>query len=522
MSSKRLSMGDISKRLTRSQTRDKTKNNSTSNSTTSDPKGIGYNGVLGTNTTVPPFDRTETNENRAEAAEVNIEKNSYKAKTPSFEEAKTLIYEQFMQENKMMDMEKNPVMKAEDVQKFILQQGNIPKQEKTVNHLDYEKELKRMSKLLQESEENLRRHHAEGEIRRMAEKNYENKKKIENMTKFQQFQNQDSYIHYQNGNNVNDSSFFNKETSVDNLERRFHRFTKITKPRQTLNYFIGEFERLNVTDDHTKYNIIVGKWVPDEVSQYYRIVRPEKRNFQSFKEFFERRDSPLTPILGKPPVHTSSTSFSSYVAEATEWATAHEDDRIKFFLYHHAPSSLKSKMKKYFVEDLTQFKRRVQAIWSHQSDDPPVSDPSVNYNRPIKTKGHQQQKRRRNNGHYGYIKQSYDNSGKLKQNLNKRHQNYGNGNNYGRNFNNRNRNYINNSLNFASNSYKRNQSYVNNSSNRNQNYNNGGNYGHVSKHRYQNYGNDGNYSRKLNARSKNYVNRFDNYQHNYYNRKKKL
>ena len=106
MSSKRLSVGDISKRLTRSQTRDKTKNNSTSNSTTSDPKGDGYNGVLGTNTTVPPFDITETNENRAEAAEVNIEEILYQAKTPSFEEAKTLIYERIMQENKMIDMEK--------------------------------------------------------------------------------------------------------------------------------------------------------------------------------------------------------------------------------------------------------------------------------------------------------------------------------------------------------------------------------------------------------------------------------
>ena len=51
---------------------------------------------------------------------------------------------------------------------------------------------------------------------------------------------------------ANDGKFFNKETSADKLERKFPRFTKITKPRQTLNYFIGEFERLNVTDDHTK------------------------------------------------------------------------------------------------------------------------------------------------------------------------------------------------------------------------------------------------------------------------------
>ena len=86
---------------------------------------------------------------------------------------------------------------------------------------------------------------------------------------------------------ANDDKFFIKETSAEYLERKFHRFTEITKPRQTLNYFIGEFERLNVTDDHTKYNIIVENWVPDEVGQYYTIVSPEKQNFQSFKDFLK-------------------------------------------------------------------------------------------------------------------------------------------------------------------------------------------------------------------------------------------
>ena len=140
---------------------------------------------------------------------------------------------------------------------------------------------------------------------------------------------------------VHDNSAFIRDTSVDNLDRRFHRFTKIKKPRQTLNYFIGEFERLNVTDDRSKYNIIVGNWVSDKVAQHSGFVSSENRNFHSFKEFVERRDHHLAPIFGRPSVHTSTTSFSAFVAEATEWATAHEDDRIKC---HHAPSSLKSRL----------------------------------------------------------------------------------------------------------------------------------------------------------------------------------
>ena len=140
------------------------------------------------------------------------------------------------------------------------------------------------------------------------------------------------------------------------------------------------------------------------MSQYYRLVSPESCNFQSFKEFFEKHDHLLTSILGKPPTYTSANPFSGYVAESTEWATTHEDDRIKFFLYHHAPSSLKIRIEEYFVEDLTQFKRRIQAIWSHQSDDLPVSNQPVNYHRM--RKGHQRHNIHQNNDRYDYSNQN--------------------------------------------------------------------------------------------------------------------
>ena len=48
------------------------------------------------------------------------------------------------------------------------------------------------------------------------------------------------------------------------------------------------------------------------------LVSPEKSYFQLFKDFFEKRDNLLTPILSKHPVYTNTTSFSDYVAEATE------------------------------------------------------------------------------------------------------------------------------------------------------------------------------------------------------------
>ena len=43
---------------------------------------------------------------------------------------------------------------------------------------------------------------------------------------------------------VHNSGAFDRHTNLNSLEREFHRFTKINKPRHIKNYFIGEFERL--------------------------------------------------------------------------------------------------------------------------------------------------------------------------------------------------------------------------------------------------------------------------------------
>ena len=73
----------------------------------------------------------------------------------------------------------------------------------------------------------------------------------------------------------------------------------------------------------------------------------------------------------------------------------------------------------------------MQAIWSHQSDDLPVSNRPVNYDRLRKSQGYQRQNRRQNNDHYGDFNQNQN----YGQNFNNCKQNHGN---FGHNFNNRN------------------------------------------------------------------------------------
>ena len=72
------------------------------------------------------------------------------------------------------------------------------------------------------------------------------------------------YVH-----NIETLHVFDRDTSSYNLDHKFHWFINIAKPRHILNYFVGEFERLNVTDVSTKYNIIVGEGAPDDLGQYY-------------------------------------------------------------------------------------------------------------------------------------------------------------------------------------------------------------------------------------------------------------
>ena len=167
------------------------------------------------------------------------------------------------------------------------------------------------------------------------------------------------------------------------------------------------------------------------------------------------------------------------MAEATEWATAHEDDRIKFFLHYYAPKSLKSTIKKLFLEDITQFKL--------SGDDHPTTKPPVNYDRSRKNRN-KRLNRRRNNGQYGFSNQIYQNGDNYVQGFDKCNKNNGNDGSYTQNFNNRYQNYGN------------------------------GNYRRNFNARNQNYGNAGNYSHNFNDRDRNYNNNFGNYERNYDNR----
>ena len=291
-----------------------------------------------------------------------------------------------------------------------------------------------MNKLLKISEENLRRQQAEEEIRRIREKIYENNNKLENLTTSQNFIHTDNNMThhisnnmYANKNNFCDEDYmqnqniynrnfdninsnhtvYGKYMEMDRLMKKFNRIEKVKNPRDVLGYFQEEFHRLNIRDDYVKYNILIEKWPTEDVSNFYRLVDREHRNFESFCDFCVNRDDSLSEILSKVPQYDASTPFGVFLADATKFAESSKIDRIKFFCYYLSPPSLKTKIRENFNENYDIFKRRTQGIWNCQ-EDKMLSDP-VNCDRTPRTNQiYSTNPRRYNNRFIGHTNNNFN------------------------------------------------------------------------------------------------------------------
>ena len=359
MSSKRKKMNNL-KRLTRSQTKAKKASKATNNIVPTEASASIYNGVLlGNNIEVPPFDERVNEGNTIrmdekqgeEIKKDNIEENSHKAISPSYDEARILFNDRITQENKNIQMDRKSAMKIENDQKLFFQQNNIPLKDNInmTKKADYEVKIEEMNKLLQISEENLRRQQAEEEIRRIQEKIYENSRKLDNLQTGRSFQNLDSNRSHQIGNNtyanknniydedyMQNQNMFNRnvdknnfnrsnyeqDLGMDRLIKKFSRIEKVKNPRDDLGYFQEEFHRLNIRDDYVKYNILIEKWLTEDVSNFYKLVDREHRNFETFCDFCVNRDNSLSEILSKIPQYDTSTPFGVFLADATKYAKA--------------------------------------------------------------------------------------------------------------------------------------------------------------------------------------------------------
>ena len=466
--SKPMSMSDISKRMiTRSQIREQSSTSvpNPPKVTNTEPTNItvdGYNGVQKTGTIPPTFDNTANTKTKihedktTEVAEDKMADSVFQAQTPTFEESRLLNSNRTFREGKMIQMDRLPTMEIESDHKHFYHNSNTIDQIKSdeVKQPDYRFEHQKMKQLLQESEEKIRRQQAEEEIRKMAEKIYENNKMLENNRAAQNFRYHDNYMPHQadinqhinkinnhhddfipNQTNYNTNidrndfyrSIHDQEMVSDRLLKKFKRIETVKNPRDVLSYFQEEFHRLSIHDDHCKYNILVEKWPREDVTNYYKLIDRNNRNFHSFCDFCVNRDDSLSDILSKKPQYDGSTPFGVFLAEATKWARSDENDRIKYFCWQLAPDALKLKIRENFNESYENFRKKVQAIWNCQ-DEKPLPNP-VNYDRTQRNDQTQSNKypRRYNNRNFEHKNNGFNRNN---YNHNRNYNNYNNNNSY--------------------------------------------------------------------------------------------
>ena len=80
-----------------------------------------------------------------------------------------------------------------------------------------------------------------------------------------------------------------------------------------------------------------------------------------FFKFLEGKGSKLIRILGANPSLEELVKFQNLHLLVKQWAKDNEEDRIKFFMYVHAPDNLK-KNKEHFGLRYDEFLRRVKSI----------------------------------------------------------------------------------------------------------------------------------------------------------------
>ena len=117
-----------------------------------------------------------------------------------------------------------------------------------------EQENKELEALQLKSQQALTEINQKTDLRKMADVRYQNNQETYFVSSFDIPDNREDHSLQQARSpvsretvHVHNSGVFDRETSSDNIDCKFHRFAKITKPRNTLNYLIGDFERLKVT-----------------------------------------------------------------------------------------------------------------------------------------------------------------------------------------------------------------------------------------------------------------------------------
>ena len=151
-----------------------------------------------------------------------------------------------------------------------------------------------------------------------------------------------------------------KQRTLDNC-KLFPQIEAIRDPVIELRFFEDRCSTYGITDDTEKFEILQRIWPRADIIDFVEAYDEDRTYYNLFK-FLEGKGSKLPRILGVSPSWSGPVKFQNLFLSAKQWARAAEEDRIKYFMYVHAPDNLKKKIKECFGLGYNEFLRRAESI----------------------------------------------------------------------------------------------------------------------------------------------------------------
>ena len=151
-----------------------------------------------------------------------------------------------------------------------------------------------------------------------------------------------------------------KQRTLENC-KLFPQIEAIRDPVIELRFFEDRCSTYGITDDTEKFEILQRIWPRADIIDFVEAYDEDRTYYNLFK-FLEGKGSKLPRILGVSPSWSGPVKFQNLFLSAKQWARAAEEDRIKYFMYVHAPDNLKKKIKECFGLGYNEFLRRAESI----------------------------------------------------------------------------------------------------------------------------------------------------------------
>ena len=133
-------------------------------------------------------------------------------------------------------------------------------------------------------------------------------------------------------NRYHDDTAYARLKKVKDLSKLFRDIPLTSETyKMELGYFEHQCKMYEITNEQIKYEILLQKWPQKDVKDFWESTSRHERNYNNLFSFLQDKGCPLPKILRSRTASNAPVKYQELRIEATKWAKATLDDRIKFF-----------------------------------------------------------------------------------------------------------------------------------------------------------------------------------------------